>query len=268
MLIVAHRGYSAAYPENSALAFERAIEVGADFIETDVRVARDGALVCSHDPDLRRVAGDPRPIDQLARTDIEAIELARGQRVPTLEQVLVLAQGRTQVMLDVKVTTAAMAEAITDCLARTAMTEHVVYGARTVEHLRCIADRCPGVAILGMPKAPEFAPAFLAHAVRAIRFWEDEVTPERIALVHAAGREVWVTAGLRPRQEAPGYVTPARAEMLSRRGVDALLVNDPTCVHTSHAPHRARGRMGSASPADAAGAPSRTIEGTAGPNGS
>jgi len=257
MLIVAHRGYSAAYPENTALAFERAIEAGADFIETDVRVTRERALVCSHDPDLKRVAGDARPIAEMTLEEIKAMPLGRSTAVHpstplslrsgrteqertaeskpsgrtevlTLDEVLEIARGRVRVMLDVKVTTPEMVEAIASCLERTAMVAQVVYGARSVEHMRGVAGRCPGVAILGMPKAPALAPEFLAHPLRAIRYWEDEVTPERVTLVTRAGREVWVTAGLRPRQEAPGYITAARASALAAGGVHALLVNDPT----------------------------------------
>ena len=228
MLIVAHRGYSAAYPENTALAFERAIEAGADFIETDVRFTRDGALVCSHDPDLKRVSGDPRAIAELDLAAIKEIELPRGQRVLELAEVLEIARNRAGVMLDVKVTTPEMVEAIAQCLERTAMTSAVVFGARSFDHLENISRRCEGLAILGMPKSPELAEAFLAHDVRAIRYWEDELNAERVKLVTGAGREVWVTAGSRPRQEAPGYITQARARALAASGVNALLVNDPT----------------------------------------
>jgi glycerophosphoryl diester phosphodiesterase len=49
-LVVAHRGASAIAPENSLEAFEKAIELGADMVEFDVRRSADGALVISHDP--------------------------------------------------------------------------------------------------------------------------------------------------------------------------------------------------------------------------
>jgi len=50
MQIVAHRGASIEAPENTLAAFAKAIEVGADMIEFDVRRAPDGRLVISHDP--------------------------------------------------------------------------------------------------------------------------------------------------------------------------------------------------------------------------
>jgi glycerophosphoryl diester phosphodiesterase len=78
MLVIAHRGASDELPENTLPAFERAIEVGADFVEFDVHAADDGALVVKHDP--------PR----------------RGEALPSLEQVLDLARGRIGVMVELK----------------------------------------------------------------------------------------------------------------------------------------------------------------------
>jgi glycerophosphoryl diester phosphodiesterase len=48
--VIAHRGASAELPENTPAAFERAIELGADFVEFDVHAADDGSLVVCHDP--------------------------------------------------------------------------------------------------------------------------------------------------------------------------------------------------------------------------
>jgi glycerophosphoryl diester phosphodiesterase len=76
--VIAHRGASWELPENTLPAFERAIEVGADFVEFDVHAARDGELVVSHDPPLR------------------------GRAYPTLVQVLDLCRGRIGVMIELK----------------------------------------------------------------------------------------------------------------------------------------------------------------------
>ena len=52
-LVIAHRGASAERPENTIPAFERAIELGADYVELDVHARPDGELVVTHDPPLR-----------------------------------------------------------------------------------------------------------------------------------------------------------------------------------------------------------------------
>ncbi len=74
-LIIGHRGASAFKPENTIPAFERALYSGADGVEFDVRLARDGVPVIIHDADLKRTAGRTERIselssDQLAQVDV------------------------------------------------------------------------------------------------------------------------------------------------------------------------------------------------------
>jgi len=78
MLVIAHRGASWELPENTLPAFERAIEVGADFVELDVHPDAAGTLVVTHDPPSRQVA------------------------YPTLEEALELCRGRIGVMVELK----------------------------------------------------------------------------------------------------------------------------------------------------------------------
>lgn len=68
ILVIAHRGASWDLPENTLPAFERAIDVGADYVELDVHAAHDGSLVVCHD---RPRGGEPRLE--------EAVELMRGR---------------------------------------------------------------------------------------------------------------------------------------------------------------------------------------------
>jgi glycerophosphoryl diester phosphodiesterase len=77
--IVAHRGASAEAPENTLEAFEKAIELGADMIEFDVRRSMNGGLLISHD-----LIREPAP------------------KVPTLEDTLRLTQGRIQLDVELK----------------------------------------------------------------------------------------------------------------------------------------------------------------------
>lgn len=74
MLIIAHRGASAEAPENTLAAFRRAIEVGADGVEFDVRLAADGVPVVIHDATLERVAGLKRRVADLTSSDLAKID--------------------------------------------------------------------------------------------------------------------------------------------------------------------------------------------------
>ncbi len=90
--IIAHRGFSALYPENSLLAFQKAVELGVDGIELDVHLSRDGQVVVAHDEKLDRVAGRRDRIQDLSAAELMQVEIRggsldeRGQTVPTLEQ--------------------------------------------------------------------------------------------------------------------------------------------------------------------------------------
>ena len=53
-LVIAHRGYSLAAPENTLLSYQKAIEAGADMLEVDINLTRDGQLVMIHDHQLER----------------------------------------------------------------------------------------------------------------------------------------------------------------------------------------------------------------------
>jgi glycerophosphoryl diester phosphodiesterase len=81
MLVIAHRGEHSVVPENTMAAFEAAVAVGVNGIETDVRISLDGLPVLIHD----RVIGSGQAVADLARREIEQ---AVGHEVPTLSEAL------------------------------------------------------------------------------------------------------------------------------------------------------------------------------------
>ena len=104
-LIIAHRGSSSVAPENTLAAFAQAIADGADGIEFDVQLAKDGVPVVIHDANLRRTANRRDTIKNLTSTDLASIDVGswfnrkyprrtkpvyENERIPTLEQMLSL----------------------------------------------------------------------------------------------------------------------------------------------------------------------------------
>ena len=96
MWVIAHRGASWDETENTLPAFERAITVGADFIEFDVQSASDGALVVFHDLDLNRLTPLTGPLRRRPLAELREVG------IPTLEDVLDLTAGRIGVMAELK----------------------------------------------------------------------------------------------------------------------------------------------------------------------
>lgn len=81
MLILSHRGYHNGVPENTHEAFDRAIAMGVDGIETDIRMSGDGLPILFHD----HFAPDGRKVDSLSRTELSGLV---GYTVPTLESAI------------------------------------------------------------------------------------------------------------------------------------------------------------------------------------
>lgn len=110
--IVAHRGAWRGAPENSLAAIERAIAVGANIVELDIRKSADGELFIMHDDTLLRMAGIDRDAETFTIAELQAIALRKDdggehrattdQRIPTLKQALEVIRGRIFADLDLK----------------------------------------------------------------------------------------------------------------------------------------------------------------------
>ena len=86
--VLAHRGLAIEAPENTPLAFARAIEAGAWHIETDVHASSDGVSIIAHDRELARVAGRPERIGELTAAQLARIDLGHDQGLVPLAEVL------------------------------------------------------------------------------------------------------------------------------------------------------------------------------------
>lgn len=86
--VIAHRGASGEYPENTLLAFARGLEQGADALELDVRLTADGVPVVLHDATLERTTDQTGPVSALAWRDLRRANAGRGERIPALAEVL------------------------------------------------------------------------------------------------------------------------------------------------------------------------------------
>jgi glycerophosphoryl diester phosphodiesterase len=104
--VLGHRGASAQHPENTLLAFRQALREGADGVELDVMRCASGEVVVVHDDDLRRVTGEAAGSGLLVRqatlTELRRFDLGRGERVPTLEEVLEELGGDALVNVELK----------------------------------------------------------------------------------------------------------------------------------------------------------------------
>lgn len=94
-LMVAHRGYSALYPENTMISFEKAVEAGCKAIELDVGMTKDGVLVVLHDVTVNRTTNGTGNVHDLTWETVSQLDAGSwkspeftGIRIPTFESVL------------------------------------------------------------------------------------------------------------------------------------------------------------------------------------
>ena len=87
-LAFAHRGGAAHAPENSWRAFEHAVGLGYEYLETDVQATADGVLIAFHDRTLDRVTGQPGRVCRLTLKEIAAARIGGTEPIPVLEDVL------------------------------------------------------------------------------------------------------------------------------------------------------------------------------------
>ena len=101
-IIIAHRGASGDYPENTLLAFRQALAAGATWLELDVQLSADGALVVIHDETLERTTDGTGPVAEKSLAQLRRLDAGRGERIPLLAEVLDLAAGRATVNIELK----------------------------------------------------------------------------------------------------------------------------------------------------------------------
>ena len=108
-MIMAHRGYSSAAPENTIDAFEKAIEAGAEAAELDVQMTKDGVIVVMHDDSLKRTTGLDRNIWEVDYSEIKDLDNSLNfsgrygpTRIPTLDEVIKTAKGRLYLNIEIK----------------------------------------------------------------------------------------------------------------------------------------------------------------------
>jgi glycerophosphoryl diester phosphodiesterase len=96
-LKIAHRGASGYEPENTIRAFEKAIALGADMIELDVHLSRDGHLIVIHDARI-----DGMAVVELTLAELKGFDVGKGERIPTLQETIDCVKGRCQLYIELK----------------------------------------------------------------------------------------------------------------------------------------------------------------------
>lgn len=211
-------------PENTLVSFERGLELGADWIELDVHLSADGALIVIHDETLDRTTNGHGLVREHTLAQLRELDAGDGQRLMTLEEALLWARQK-ETILDIEIKNApifytGISEAVVQAVTSAGMTEQVIVISFDHAAVKRVKDLEPNIAT-GVLYAcrPTDAGVGLARAAGAdavLPHWA-YVTAEDVSLAHAADLAVapWATSD------------PSVLRTLVANGVDAIGTNHP-----------------------------------------
>ncbi|QEW03059.1 glycerophosphodiester phosphodiesterase [Microbacterium lushaniae] len=99
---IAHRGYSAKYPENTVTALKAAVDLNYSHVEFDVQLSKDGVPVLMHDYNVDRITDASGAVRDFTLAELQSFEIAGGERIATLEEALDIVKGKITPMVELK----------------------------------------------------------------------------------------------------------------------------------------------------------------------
>lgn len=158
--VIAHRGFSGVAPENTLSAFNKAIEVGSDMVELDVRFSKDGELVVIHDETLERTTTGKGRVIEKTLNELRELDAGskfhpcfRGERIPTLREVLEGIKGKILVNIELKTghygqwTILDLSDRAFEEVERARMLNQVIFSSFDHEPLERILQKDPSVSV-------------------------------------------------------------------------------------------------------------------------
>ncbi len=235
-LIIAHRGSSTHAPENTLAAFALAADQGADAIELDVTLTRDGQVVVIHDDTLDRTTNGHGRVDQLPYAEVAQVDAGAkfnpkfaGERMPLLSQVFETVGQRVLINVEIKSTTVrstGLEARVIDLIRRHGLIERVLVSSFNPLALITIKRAEPRLAcgLLYSPDEPIYlSRAWLAPLIPNLNARHpraNTVTADVVKQIHARGQKINVWTVLEP----------AEVKTLTAIGVDGLIGNDPVMM--------------------------------------
>ena len=196
--VIAHKGAhnpdEAGGAENTLAAFERAVEIGVDWVEFDVNTTADGHLVVIHDGSVDRTTNGSGEVERFTLDELRSLDAGDGQHVPTLDETLeLLLRGRAGAYLEIK--DAEPTPVVAALRRRDMVSRTVVYSRpdslpdlrRIDPYIRLMANRPPSDADELSRVAESIRPEVYGSSLR-------DISAEQAEAVHAVGGKLFVNA--------------------------------------------------------------------------
>ena len=245
-LIIAHRGASFHAPENTLAAFRRAIDAGADGVEFDVRLARDGTLVVIHDETLSRTALRPGKISDFTSDELNQIDVGSwfnakypkrsnpafaGETIPMLAQAMQLFQSFDGLIyIELKEgedDPGSLSEAVCEIISKSPQRSRIIVKSFKLALIPEIKQNLPHVQTAAL-----FAPTIMGylHGWKHIVETAREYGADQLSLHHSLASRKLVSLASELKMPTTIWTldNPAWLKRGRSLGVRALVTNDPS----------------------------------------
>ncbi len=244
VVVMAHRGGSGRWPENTMLAFENAVRLGVDALETDIHSTAEGVLVVAHDPDVDRVTDGNGRIQDHTLAQLKKLDAGyrwtaddgktypfRGQgiTIPTLEE-LFAAFPNMWINIDVKQSEPPIVSQFLQMVHDFDMVDKVLVGSFNTKTVAQLRRECPELATAA--SEPEARRLFVLSKLRLERFYSGGCVafqlPEYDNGIHVVTKRLVEAA--HKRKTAVHVWTVDEVEQMKRLialGVDCLMTDFP-----------------------------------------
>ncbi len=227
-LVLGHRGASAYAPENTLAAFNLAFEMGADGIELDVTLTKDGVPVVIHDDTVDRTTNGTGAVKALTLAQLKQLDASytfekyRGEKIPTLEEVLNGVGKRGMVNIELKSTqplTIGLERAVGAIIAKTGTAQHVLissFDRMVVHRMQSLNPDLPHGLLYDKALPANFG-VLPQIKLAALHPKYTSITPVFVAWAKQRGYQIntWTVND------------PGEAKRLRDLGVDAVITNKP-----------------------------------------
>jgi glycerophosphoryl diester phosphodiesterase len=197
-LIVGHRGTVKFAPENTFAAFDRAIELGVDVIELDVRKTADGYLVVMHDATVDRTTDGHGRIDEMTLEEIQELTIRSNypnipaQKVPTFREALAYLENRIPINVDVKTD---LLEKVAAEVEQMDMLDQAYMLTKSLDDGYRFRTANPSIRLQARAYSADEVYRYLdeLHPM-AVQIDLSFLQPELVDAIHAAGAKVYIDA--------------------------------------------------------------------------
>lgn len=224
--VIAHRGYSSEFPENTMAAFKGACELGVDYIELDVQLSKDGVPVLFHDTDMKRLTGQKGLISDYTYEELWAFDVGSwfhsgfaGERIPTLQMALeYIATQECKVYLELKDCgpVPGFEDSVVEVVQSTGMQDRVVYASFNYEYLKKIKELDNNSKILYNTTSDKKT-IVQEYPAEFYGLYFEAATADLIEAIHAEGKMAFAWT----------VTTPEEMTNLIEMGIDGIVTNDP-----------------------------------------